>query len=138
MYDITNHLSFINVQKRLAELRQNVEEVKMILIGNKCEQEKCRRVSYNEAAELAEENGMMFLETSALNSENIIEAFEMLITGIITTLTVAHRTNMNLNVTDTNKNPNKNPNKNSEKIPNKNPNKIPNKNFNKKRWCIIL
>jgi len=47
----------------------------MILVGNKVDLEKNREVSYEEGARFAEENGLIFLETSALTGHCVEEAF---------------------------------------------------------------
>jgi len=45
-----------------------------IIVGNKSDLE--RKVSFEEAKELADELGVMFLETSAKNGTNVNDAFE--------------------------------------------------------------
>ena len=60
----------------------------IVLIGNKLDldennQEK-REVTHEEAKVFAEENKLMFYETSALMNTNVNEAFENLVVGILT------------------------------------------------------
>jgi Ras-related protein Rab-2A len=45
-----------------------------MLIGNKSDLEK-REVSYEEGEKFAQENGLIFLETSAKTAQNVEEAF---------------------------------------------------------------
>lgn len=45
------------------------------MIGNKSDLESQRDVTYEEAKQFADENGLMFLETSAKSGEGIEEAF---------------------------------------------------------------
>lgn len=45
------------------------------LIGNKCDLEAQRDVTYDEAKLFAEENGLMFIEASAKTGANVEEAF---------------------------------------------------------------
>ena len=46
-----------------------------VLIGNKCEMAENRQVTTEEGRNLAEENEMTFLETSAKTGENVFEIF---------------------------------------------------------------
>lgn len=46
-----------------------------MLIGNKKDFDDKRDVTYEEASAFAEENGLIFLETSAKTGENVEEAF---------------------------------------------------------------
>ena len=47
----------------------------MLLVGNKSDLEDRRDVSFEEAQEYAEKHGMAFIETSALDSSNVEQAF---------------------------------------------------------------
>ncbi|KPP63714.1 ras-related protein Rab-14-like, partial [Scleropages formosus] len=47
----------------------------IILIGNKADLEAQRDVTYEEAKQFAEENGLLFLEASAKTGENVEDAF---------------------------------------------------------------
>jgi len=77
VYDITNPDSFANVRKWLQEInRYASENVQKILVGNKCDLVSERKVSYEDAKELADELGVTFLETSAKNATNVDVAFE--------------------------------------------------------------
>lgn len=46
-----------------------------ILVGNKCDLEESRKVSYEEGMELAKHYEIPFLETSAKNSVNVESSF---------------------------------------------------------------
>jgi len=77
VYDITNPDSFANVRKWLQEInRYASENVQKILVGNKCDLVSERKVSFEDAKELADELGVTFLETSAKNATNVEVAFE--------------------------------------------------------------
>lgn len=51
-------------------------------MGNKCDLENIREVSVDEGKSLAEEEGLFFIETSALDSTNVKKAFEVVIREI--------------------------------------------------------
>lgn len=53
-----------------------------MLVGNKSDLEKDRAVTQEEAMDYAKANGLMFMETSALESINVETAFETLIHNI--------------------------------------------------------
>ncbi|KAF3673485.1 Ras-related protein RABA5c [Capsicum annuum] len=53
-----------------------------MLVGNKCDLENIRAVSIEEGKSLAESEGMFFMETSALDSTNVNQAFEIVIREI--------------------------------------------------------
>ena len=46
-----------------------------MLIGNKCDLDTRRQVSYEEGERFAKENQLIFMETSAKNQTNVEEAF---------------------------------------------------------------
>lgn len=56
--------------------------VARMLVGNKCDLENIRDVSVEEGKSLAEEEGLFFMETSALDATNVKKAFEMVIKEI--------------------------------------------------------
>merc|ERR1719379_1965278 len=67
VYDITSQGSFYNVGRWLAEVRDNTDEgVPIILVGNKIDIASRRTVDPAEAQAFAAEEGMTYLETSAL------------------------------------------------------------------------
>lgn len=61
--------------------RERKKDIRIILTGNKCDIESKREVSYEEALSYSENEGM-FIETSALLSINIFEAFYSLVREI--------------------------------------------------------
>ena len=83
VYDITKSSSYENCNHWLAELKQNADEnVAVGLIGNKSDLDHKRAVPTDEARNYAQENQLLFTETSALNADNVDEAFRALITAI--------------------------------------------------------
>lgn len=53
-----------------------------MLVGNKSDLENIRDVSIEEGKRLAEEEGLFFIETSALDSTNVKTAFQIVIRAI--------------------------------------------------------
>ena len=51
------------------------EEVKKLLVGNKCDLEEKRAVEQEKSTAFAKELGMLFLETSAKQATNVEQAF---------------------------------------------------------------
>jgi GTPase SAR1 family protein len=58
----------------------NSEELAKLLVGNKCDLEASREVTKEKAEMFCAEFGMEHLETSAKSGENVLKAFERLIT----------------------------------------------------------
>eukprot|EP01117_Protostelium_nocturnum_P010224 TRINITY_DN3667_c0_g1_i1.p1 TRINITY_DN3667_c0_g1~~TRINITY_DN3667_c0_g1_i1.p1 ORF type:complete len:205 (+),score=53.80 TRINITY_DN3667_c0_g1_i1:151-765(+) len=76
VYDITNHESFERAQEWVKELqRQGSPNIVMALAGNKVDLEANRRVSIEEAQAFCDENGLLFMETSAKTATNVNELF---------------------------------------------------------------
>lgn len=83
VYDITRRATFESVKKWLRELRQfGSSDMVVILLGNKLDLGHSREVSQEEGNHLAEEEGLCFMETSALEKLNVEEAFLLMITKI--------------------------------------------------------
>ncbi|OAY34855.1 hypothetical protein MANES_12G052200v8 [Manihot esculenta] len=81
VYDITRRTSFDSVKRWLDELT-----MARMLVGNKCDLENIRDVSVEEGKDLAEEESLFFMETSALDSTNVQTAFEVVIREIYNNL----------------------------------------------------
>ena len=89
LYDITKKSSFDNVINWLTDLKSLGEKGCIIaLVGNKLDlvekNEKRREVTKKEAQKFADENNMLFFETSAYNGTNISDVFEELLQTIYT------------------------------------------------------
>ena len=83
VYDITNYVSFENIEKWLCELSSNATTpVEIMMIGNKSDLRHLRAVTQEEAMKLAENCKIHFLETSALDSSNIELAFQTILERI--------------------------------------------------------
>ena len=81
VYDITNREEFNEIKEYfIVKIRERCKKnVKVILVGNKTDLERNRKISYNEGANLAFLNNFLFIETSCLKNENVYEAFEKII-----------------------------------------------------------
>eukprot|EP00457_Paulinella_chromatophora_P003260 gb/GEZN01003267.1/.p2 GENE.gb/GEZN01003267.1/~~gb/GEZN01003267.1/.p2 ORF type:complete len:216 (+),score=22.33 gb/GEZN01003267.1/:1192-1839(+) len=76
VYDITRRETFNHLTRWLEEARQNANQSMCImLIGNKSDLDHRRQVSKEEGSKFAQENGLIFLETSAKTAANVEEAF---------------------------------------------------------------
>jgi Ras-related protein Rab-2A len=76
VYDITRKETFDHIRKWYDEVKLNgSKDICCILIGNKKDLEEQRQVKYEEGKRLAEENNLLFLETSAKTAENVQECF---------------------------------------------------------------
>ncbi|KAF1791679.1 P-loop containing nucleoside triphosphate hydrolase [Phytophthora cactorum] len=86
VYDITNRSSFEHVTGWLAQVHEHSHEsLVLILVGNKCDLAhlpESREVSTLEAARFAAKHSMEFLETSALDATNVVDAFKKLIVPV--------------------------------------------------------
>ena len=80
VYDITKQHTFQNVEKWLQELKDYADDnIVVMLVGNKTDLANLRAVKTEDAQAFAETNELAFIETSALVSTNVVEAFEQII-----------------------------------------------------------
>lgn len=83
VYDTTERESFKNATNWMNEInRYASENVNRLLVGNKCDMEPKKVVSYDEGKELADQMGIKFLETSAKSSHNVEQAFTLMASEI--------------------------------------------------------
>ncbi|KGL80251.1 Ras-related protein Rab-4B, partial [Tinamus guttatus] len=76
VYDITSRESYNALGKWLGDARALASpSIVIILCGNKRDLDTEREVTFLEASRFAQENELLFLETSALTGENVEEAF---------------------------------------------------------------
>lgn len=83
IYDITKHVTYENVERWLKELRDHADSnIVIMLVGNKSDLRHLRAVVTEDAHAFAEKEGLSFIETSALESTNVENAFHKILTEI--------------------------------------------------------
>ena len=103
VYDISKHVTYENVTRWLKELRDHADSnIVIMLVGNKSDLRHLRAVPTEEAKAFAgslplpklshitaylrsnvtAENGLSFIETSALDASNVELSFQNILTGI--------------------------------------------------------
>ena len=76
MFDVTDYDSFESLENWLIEIEKNANKsVIKLLIGNKIDLEENRKVSYNQAKDFADSNGIQYIETSVKLNTNVNQAF---------------------------------------------------------------
>lgn len=83
VYDIMNRNSLISVEQWVRQAKQCApEDIKMVLLGNKTDDEKRREISYDEGYQFASSLGLTFFEVSVKENSYIDEGFYELATQI--------------------------------------------------------
>ncbi|KAF7348811.1 Gtp-binding protein ypt3 [Mycena venus] len=83
VYDIAKRATYVNVTRWLKELRDHADSnIVIMLVGNKSDLKHLRAVPTDEAKGFATENGLSFIETSALDASNVEGAFQTILTDI--------------------------------------------------------
>ena len=78
VYDVTRHVTFENVERWLKELRDHTDSnIVIMIVGNKADLRHLRAVSTEDATAFAEREHTYFMETSALESLNVENAFTL-------------------------------------------------------------
>lgn len=76
VYDTTSRDSFNALSAWLNDARTLASpNIVILLVGNKRDLEEARAVTFLEGSNFAQENELIFLETSAKNGDNVEEAF---------------------------------------------------------------
>jgi small GTP-binding protein len=75
VYDISERLSFKNIENWMESIRENSDRLPTILIGNKSDLNDERTVSFEEGNQKANEYGCPFYETSCKNGDNVNKCF---------------------------------------------------------------
>lgn len=81
VYDITNKESFEEIEKYYVKEISDLckKDIKVILLGNKTDLEKERKISQKEGVNLAQKYKYYFMETSCIENYNVANAFEAII-----------------------------------------------------------
>ncbi|KAK8608051.1 hypothetical protein V6N13_023486 [Hibiscus sabdariffa] len=83
VYDVTRHVTFENVDRWLKELRGHTDaNIVIMLVGNKADLRHLRAVSAEDSKAFAERENTFFMETSALESLNVEDAFTQVLAQI--------------------------------------------------------
>ena len=75
VYDISEKQSFLNTENWMNSIRENSNELPIILIGNKSDLNDERQVSFEEGQQKADEFGCPFYETSCKTGDNVNKCF---------------------------------------------------------------
>jgi Ras-related protein Rab-11A len=83
VYDVTRHATYENAERWLKELRDHTDpNIVVMLVGNKSDLRHLVAVQTDEAKGFAERESLYFMETSALESTNVEDAFSEVLTQI--------------------------------------------------------
>ncbi|GLT33161.1 hypothetical protein SLA2020_077720 [Shorea laevis] len=83
VYDITRRETFNRIPNLLKEIQSPDFKITIMLVGNKCDLENKRAVTKEEAEQFAQQNGLLFVETSAATAQNVEEAFKRTTANIL-------------------------------------------------------
>ena len=76
VYDITQAQTFDSVKFWVRELKNNApDDILIVLVGNKIDLNLNRKIKLSVASKYAEDNGLIYLETSAKSAYNVEEIF---------------------------------------------------------------
>ena len=83
VFDLSSKSTFQNVEKWFNEIKKTADPtINLILIGNKSDLKDKRQISTEEGENKAKEMNVPYLETSALNADNVDKAFDLIIQEI--------------------------------------------------------
>ena len=83
IFDVTNIKSYENIKKWISEIKEEISnEVSIILIGNKIDNIKERKITREQGEKLANDINTTFFETSAKTGEGINESVFFLVKQI--------------------------------------------------------
>jgi Ras-related protein Rab-5C len=75
MYDISDQKSFDNLEKWMKVVKQLASGIPLLLIGNKIDLVDERKVSKEKGESFAEQENIIFFESSGKSGENVDESF---------------------------------------------------------------
>lgn len=84
LFDLTNRASFESIRRWHQEVTDTIQPFRMVflLVGHKSDLAGQRRVGQREAEKLAASLGVQYVETSAKDASNVVQAFQMLTVAI--------------------------------------------------------
>ncbi|XP_009095778.1 ras-related protein Rab-39B-like [Serinus canaria] len=84
LFDITNRTSFESIRQWHQEVTDTIQPFRMVflLVGHKSDLAEQRQVGQREAEKLAASLGVQYVETSAKDASNVVQAFRMLTVAI--------------------------------------------------------
>src|SRR3990167_211140 len=91
IYSITSISSFERIEDKIQQSYRLADDEtfnKIIIVGNQCDLEAERQVSYEEGEKFAKEKKLLFFESSAKNNINIEQIFTTLVQVIQGTFTI--------------------------------------------------
>ena len=86
VYDITHRHSFISLNNWLSEIREHTNDAEICIVGNKNDLKHLRAISTEEGQSFAKNEGLDFIEVSALTNENVQKAYEELTKNVLNRL----------------------------------------------------
>ena len=91
IFDVSDKNSFSNLNKWLEDIKNNIfkEDVSIVLCGNKIDLN--RSISFEEANNFANNNDLIYCETSSKNGINVESAFEKVTIDIIDRINRKHK-----------------------------------------------
>lgn len=78
LFDLTNRITFHNVDSWLNDIRNYTENIEVVVIGNKCDLTSKRQVYDNEINDYIQKKQLKYYESSAKDGTNIEIIFEYL------------------------------------------------------------
>ncbi|NXU68940.1 RB39B protein, partial [Horornis vulcanius] len=84
LFDLTNRASFESIRRWHQEVTDTIQPFRMVflLVGHKSDLAGQRQVGKREAEKLAVSLGVQYVETSAKDASNVVQAFQMLTVAI--------------------------------------------------------
>jgi small GTP-binding protein len=84
VYDVTSLKTFQALPLWLSELRANVDnDIVIVLVGNKTDLAENRTISTDDGINFSRQEKLLFIETSAKDSSNVTEVFNLVIGHIV-------------------------------------------------------
>jgi len=82
-YDVTNKESYIHIPNYITEIRQNIKEPIIIIVGLKNDEEEKKQVQTDEAQNMASMEELGLFEASAKTGVNVYDSFAYLTTQLV-------------------------------------------------------